>query len=103
MLRTASASLRDATRSHCGRQFRGAHGRRTPTRIALALAVAVAALAAPPAHAIPGGVADGGTPPNVGALGWDLDGPGPIAPVLICGGSVISDHAFLTARHCIEP
>ena len=58
---------------------------------------------AAPARAIDGGMPDGGRHPNVGALGFDVDATGPTPPFAICTGSVISDRAFLTARHCIEP
>jgi len=66
---------------------------------ALGLFLAVAS----PAAAIDGGMPDGLRHPNVGALAYDADSVGPIPPVAFCTGSVISDHAFLTARHCIEP
>ena len=40
---------------------------------------------------------------NVGALGFDLDGPdNPIPPLAFCSGFVISDRAFVTAAHCID-
>jgi len=40
---------------------------------------------------------------NVGAIGFDLDGPdNPIPPLAFCSGFVISDRAFVTAAHCID-
>jgi len=71
-------------------------------RLALPVALALVALSAAPAAAIEGGVPDGNGHPNVGMLGFDIDGAGPTPPFLICTGSVISDRAFLTAAHCIE-
>lgn len=58
---------------------------------------------ATPAAAIVGGTPDGDAHPNVGLLAFDVDGTGPTPPFAICTGTVISDRAFLTARHCIEP
>ena len=37
---------------------------------------------------------------NVGAIGFDIDGP--IPPLGLCSGFIISDRAFVTAAHCIE-
>lgn len=70
--------------------------------LALLTACALAAVTATSALAIEGGTPDGDAHPNVGMLGFDIDGAGPTRPILICTGSVISDHAFLVAAHCIE-
>lgn len=55
-----------------------------------------------PAHAIENGKPDSAYR-NVGALGFDVDGPGGNPPFGICSGFVISDRAFVTAAHCITP
>ncbi|HET8951378.1 MAG TPA: S1 family peptidase [Solirubrobacteraceae bacterium] len=61
-----------------------------------------AALLVPaPAGAIVGGVPDGNGHPAVGLLAFDVDGTGETPPFALCTGVVISDHAFLTAAHCI--
>lgn len=77
---------------------------RTTLRTTLLIPVALAALvlSAPPALAIEGGAPDGNQHPNVGLLAFDVDGHGPTPPLAFCSGSVISDHAFLTAAHCID-
>ncbi len=69
--------------------------------LAVLAAVTLAAVTASSALAIDGGTPDGDAHPNVGMLGFDIDGAGPTPPILICTGSVISDHAFLVAAHCI--
>jgi Trypsin len=71
------------------------------TLAAVAAVLLAALLPAAPAAAIDNGVPDGGAHPNVGLLGFDVDGPGETPPFVLCTGSVISDRAFLTAAHCI--
>lgn len=74
---------------------------RTVLATLISAVVLVAALAGP-AAAIDNGSADGTGHPNVGLLAFDVDGPGGLPPIGICTGSVISDHVFLTAAHCID-
>jgi Trypsin-like peptidase domain len=69
--------------------------------LALLAAASLIAVTATSALAIEGGMPDEGAHPNVGLLAFDIDGAGPTPPFGICTGSVISDHAFLTAAHCI--
>ena len=69
---------------------------------AVALVAALLLLVlAPPAYAVDEGVPDGDRHPNVGLLGFDLDGNGPMPAGYWCSGSVLSDRHFLTAAHCI--
>jgi trypsin len=68
---------------------------------AVLAAVAGALIAAAPAGAIVGGAPDGNAHPAVGLLAFDVDGTGPTPPFALCTGSVVSDHVFLTAAHCI--
>jgi hypothetical protein len=68
----------------------------------VAAALLVLALwSAAPASALDEGVPDLDGHPNVGMLGFDPDGPGLLPANAWCTGMVISDHAFLTAAHCI--
>ena len=71
-------------------------------KIAIPLILAVLLVPAPTALALDGGIPDGNAHPNVGLLGFDVDGAGATPPFAICTGSVISDRAFLTAAHCIK-
>jgi hypothetical protein len=72
-------------------------------KLTAALALLLLLVLARPAAAIVGGAPDGDAHPNVGMLAFDVDGTGPTPPFELCTGTVISDRAFLTARHCIEP
>ncbi len=91
--------------------FFTAHRRHSQTRdkentvirkLAIPLILALLLVTATTALAIDGGIPDGNAHPNVGMLGFDVDGAGPTPPLGICTGSVISDRALLTAAHCIE-
>lgn len=62
------------------------------------------ALAALPdqANAIGNGEPDGAGHPNVGLIGFDLDGPeGTLPPFALCSSFVASDSVVVTAAHCI--
>lgn len=61
---------------------------------------AIVATATMPANAVENGRADNAYV-NVGAVGFDLDGPMGDAPFGLCSGFVISDRAVVTAAHCI--
>lgn len=71
----------------------------------LSLAFLAVLLAGTPrlAPAIGGGVEDGVGHPNVGLIGFDLDGPGgSLPPFALCTAFVASDSVVVTAAHCIE-
>ncbi len=69
----------------------------------LAIFVGAALLAPLPSQAIGGGSPDGAGHPNVGAIGFDLDGPeGPLPPFALCTAFVASDSVVVTAAHCIQ-
>lgn len=71
-------------------------------KLTVSLAALLLLLAlAPTTLAVDEGVPDRDRHPYVGVLGFDVDGPGPAAPALLCSGSVLSDRHFLTAAHCI--
>jgi hypothetical protein len=70
-------------------------------KLAAALCASLFLAVATPALAIDEGVPDRDRHPNVGLLGFDVDGAGPAPPAAVCSGSVISDRDFLTAAHCI--
>lgn len=55
-----------------------------------------------PAAAIGNGEPDGTGHPNVGLVGFDLDGPGgALPPFALCTSFVASDSVVVTAAHCI--
>lgn len=60
--------------------------------VVLALALTI------PAQAITFGQPDEGRHPNVGALGYWVDG----APWITCSGTLIAPDVFLTAAHCVN-
>jgi len=63
--------------------------------------VSILAIASLSSHAIENGQHDY-MHHNVGAIGFDIDGPDePFPPLALCSGFVISDRAFVTAAHCI--
>jgi hypothetical protein len=70
-------------------------------RVVALVAASLLLVLAPPAYAVDAGVPDGDRHPNVGVLGFDLDGSGPTPAALLCTGAVLSDRHFLTAAHCI--
>jgi hypothetical protein len=54
------------------------------------------------ADAIGGGEPDGNGHPNVGVIGFDLDGPdGALPPFALCTAFLVSDSVAVTAAHCI--
>lgn len=74
-----------------------------PRWIAIAASLLATLVLCAPAGAVDNGVPDGDRHPNVGLLGFDLDGAGGASPpYFFCSGMVLSDHAFLTAAHCIR-
>src|SRR5688500_14935816 len=90
------------------RPSRRYHARPIPRRrsrivkaVVFALSLLAGLVLSAPAGAVDNGVPDGDAHPNVGLLAFDIDGEGPTPPFALCTGSVISDHAFLTAAHCI--
>ena len=68
---------------------------------ALATALVISAWGAVPALAVDEGVPDFGGHPNVGVMGFDVDGDGPEPTVAWCTGTVLSAEVFLTAAHCL--
>jgi hypothetical protein len=81
----------------CGIRMKGS----VMKRVVALIAAALLWMLAPPAHAVDEGVPDGNRHPQVGLLGFDLDGSGPEPAGYWCSGSVLSDRHFLTAAHCI--
>jgi hypothetical protein len=67
----------------------------------LATALVISACGAVPALAVDEGVPDFNGHPNVGMMGFDVDGAGPEPTVAWCTGTVVSDAVFLTAAHCL--
>lgn len=77
--------------------------RKTIGWLLAAIALLALVIIAQPAQAIGGGAPDGAGHPNVGLIGYDVDGPdGASPPFGLCTGFVVSDSVFVTAAHCIE-
>jgi trypsin len=68
---------------------------------AVATAVVISVGGTGPALAVDEGVPDFGGHPNVGMMGFDVDGSGPEPTVAWCSGTVVSAEVFLTAAHCV--